>query len=92
MLDFIYRALNTESLIVGMNTDNDVELARVCFNLMSLFSQLSPKLQHSIISNIPRMKKYIFECLIDDEIQPENKVECLDLLQFLASDLNFLKY
>ena len=92
LLDFIYRGLNTESVIVGMNTDTDVELGRVWFHLMSLFSQLSTKLQHNILSNIPRMKKYIFECLNDDEIRPEDKTEWLELVHFLVSDANFLKY
>jgi cytochrome b subunit of formate dehydrogenase len=74
IIDLVYRTLNIESLIVSMNIDKDVELARVCFNLMHIFST-NNKLQHSILSNIPRMKKYVFECLSDETIKGECKVE-----------------
>jgi cytochrome b subunit of formate dehydrogenase len=60
IIDFVYRTLNIESLIVSMNVEKDTELARISFNLMSIFST-SNKLQHNILSNIPRMKKYVFE-------------------------------
>lgn len=91
LLDFIYRSINFENVIVGMNTDKDLDLARVCFSLVSHFST-TQKLHSRILSQIPRMKKYIFECLADKSISIGSKVECIELLQFLVSDKAFLKY
>jgi len=91
IIDFIYRSINIESLLVGMNTNTDIELARVCFSLFNYFST-DKKLQQNVLSHIPAIKKYILECLSDTEIEQVQKVECIELLQFLVSNSSFLKY
>ena len=85
--DFIYRNIDFEAVIVGMNTDKDLELARIWFQLTSILGS-----KHNVFSYIQRMRKYIFEWLVDNDIKSNYKIECLELLQLLVSDSEFLKY
>ena len=85
--EFIYRSIDFELVIVGMNTDRDLELARVWFQLTAILGS-----KHNVFGYIQRMRKYIFEWLVDNDIKNNYKVECLELLQLLVSDAEFLKY